>query len=212
MTNQRVVKKEDAALNPVASKIYNILDWITKFAYVNLLWVIFTLIGGIILGFYPATVALFAVVRDWLRGKVDLPVFKTFWKYYRIDFLKSNLLGLFLNILLLLIALDIFYINLNEQLTWTYIPLFAFMLIAALFLFYIFPSFVHFDLKITLLIKNTFLIMIISPIYSFLMIICLVSVYFIMYSIPALFFIFGTATYAFITTWLSLHAFEKIQQ
>src|SRR5699024_1499262 len=76
------------------SKLYNILEWITKFAYVNLLWFVFTLAGGIILGFYPATVAMFAMVRDWLRGKSDLPVLKTYWNYYKTDFFKSNLLGL----------------------------------------------------------------------------------------------------------------------
>src|SRR5699024_2441958 len=192
--------------------------------------------------------------------KSDLPVLKNFWNYYKLDFLKSNLLGVFINVLLIFIAADIFYITLNEQLAWTHIPLFAFILIVVLFLLFIFPSFAHYDLKVIPLIKNTFLfiiinpikiffiiifsfilifvlfllfifpcfshyylkviplikntflIMIISPIHSFLMIICLVSVYFIMQSVPALFFIFGGSTYAFITTWLSLHAFDKIHK
>src|SRR5690625_3094470 len=124
----------------MTSKIYNMLEWITKFAYVNLVWIILTLLGGVILGFYPATTAMFAIIRDWLRGRSDLPVLQTLWKYYKLDFLKSNLLGIFLNVLLALIAADIFYITLNEQLTWTYIPLFAFILIVALFLFFIFRS------------------------------------------------------------------------
>lgn len=196
----------------MTSKIYNILEWITKFAYVNLLWLIFTLVGGVILGFYPATIAMFSMVRDWLRGKSDLPVLKNFWNYYKLDFLKGNLLGVFINVLLIFIAADIFYITLNEQLDWTHIPLFAFILIVVLFLLFIFPSFAHYDLKVIPLIKNTFLIMIISPIHSFLMIICLISVYFIMQAVPALFFIFGGSTYAFITTWLSLHAFDKIHK
>ncbi|MCF3942914.1 YesL family protein [Oceanobacillus alkalisoli] len=196
------------------SAIYNILEWITKFAYVNLLWVVFTLAGGVILGFYPSTTSMFAMVRDWLRGKSDLPVLKTFWYYYKRDFLKSNLLGLFLNVLFLLVAIDIYYIqsNINEQLTWTYIPLFAFMLIFILFLFYIFPSFTHYDLRTIPLIKNAFLIMIISPLYSFLMVLCFVSLFFIMRAIPALFFIFGGTTYAFITSWLCLHAFKNIER
>src|SRR5699024_5275314 len=121
----------------------------------------------------------------------------------------SNLLGIFINILIALIAVDIFYITLNEQLTWTHIPLFAFTLVVILFLFYVFPSFVHFDLKVIPLIKNAFLIMIISPSYSFLIIVSFVSVYFIMKFIPALFFIFGGITYAFITTWLGLHTFNN---
>src|SRR5699024_5362480 len=101
---------------------------------------------------------------------------------------------------------------LNEQLTWTHIPLFAFTLIVILFLFFVFPSFVHFDLKVIPLIKNAFLIMIISPGYNFLIILSLVSVYFIMKFIPALFFTFAGITYAFITTSLCRHAFNNIKQ
>src|SRR5699024_12214914 len=194
------------------SKLCTIFEWITKFAYVNLFWFVFTLAGGIILGLYPATVAMFAMVRDWLRGKSDLPVLKTYWKYYKADFFKSNLLGIFINILIALMAVDIFYITLNELLTWAHIPLFPFTLVVILFLFYVFPRFVHFDLKVIPLIKNAFLIMIISPSYSFLIIVSLVSVYFIMKFIPALFFIFGGITYAFITTWLGLHAFNNVKQ
>src|SRR5699024_12653987 len=98
------------------------------------------------------------------------------------------------------------------QLACINITSFAFILIVLLILLFIFPSFAHYDLKVIPLIKNIFLIMIISPIHSFLMIICLVSVYFIMQSVPSLFFIFGCSTYAFITTWLSLHAFDKIHK
>lgn len=201
-------------MNSTTSAIYTILEWITKFAYVNLLWIIFTLAGGVILGFYPATIAMFGMVRDWLLGKSDLPVLKTFWLYYKRDFLKSNKMGLIINILFAFIIIDIYYIqvNINEALSWTYIPLFAFMLFVALFLFFIFPSFVHYDLKVVSLMKNALLIMIINPIHSFLMIVCIVSAFFIMRAVPALFVIFGAVTYAFITTWLSLHAFDRIQE
>ncbi|WP_337018582.1 YesL family protein [Oceanobacillus massiliensis] len=201
-------------MNVFNSAIYNILEWISRFAYVNILWILFTFAGGIILGFYPSSIAMFAMIRDWLRGNTDKPVFKTFWKYYRQEFVKSNLLGLVLNVMLLLIAFDIYYIqmNINENLTWTHIPLFAFMLLIALFLFYIFPSFVHFRLNVYQLIKNAFLVMLISPIHSFLITVSLISSYFIFRGIPALFFIFGGPVYAFITTWICLHAFDRIQK
>lgn len=190
------------------------LEWITKFAYVNLLWIIFTFVGGIVFGFYPSTIAMFAIVRDWLQGRSDLPVLKSFWEHYKSNFWKSNLLGIFINVFFAFIAIDIYYIqiNTNEQLAWTYVPLFAFMFIVIMYLFYIFPSFVHYDLKVVPLLKNAFLIMLISPIYTFFMIVCLAAIFFIMRMIPALFFIFGGITYAFITTWLSHHAFHRIQE
>ena len=165
----------------------------------------------VLFGFFPATIAMFAITREWLRGKPEKPIFKSFWEYYRKDFLKSNLLGLFIVIVGSIIAADIIYIqsNNNESLTWTYIPLFAFMLVFIMLLFYIFPTFVHYDIKVGQVIKNALLIMLINPINTFLIFLCLVPLFFIMKTLPALAFIFGGSSYAFITMWISLQAFNK---
>ncbi|WP_138419071.1 YesL family protein [Aquibacillus sediminis] len=199
-------------MNNTNNVIYNILEWINRFAYINLLWILFTILGAGILGFYPSTTAMFSIVRTWLQGNKDVPVFKTFSNYFKRDFFKSNLLGLFITFIIVLLAIDIFYIqvNIDQQLTWTYIPLFAFMLFFILFLFYIFPTFVHYDVKLTQIIKNAFLIMLISPIQSFFIILSLGSIYFVMRALPALFFIFGGSTYAFITMWLAMHTFNRV--
>jgi len=102
-------------MNSMYSAIYAILEWITRFAYVNLLWILFIIAGGIIFGVYPSTIAMFGMVRDWLRGNPDLPVFKTFWNYFKREFVKSNILGLFLNLIIVLIVLDLFYIQSNNN-------------------------------------------------------------------------------------------------
>lgn len=198
-------------MNPTSGFIYNVFEWITRLAYLNLLWILFSLAGGLIFGFFPATIAMFAISREWLKGNFDIPILKSFWDYYRRDFLKSNLLGIFISIIIFLIAIDIIYIqgNTNGLLTWTYIPLFAFMLLFIMLLFYIFPAFVHYDIKVQYVMKNSFLIMLINPISSLLIILCLVPLFFIMKSFPALAFIFGGSSYAYITMWISLHAFNK---
>jgi uncharacterized membrane protein YesL len=201
-------------MNNTRNALYSIMEWITRFAYINVLWILFSLVGGIILGFFPSTIAMFAIVRDWLRGNTDLPVFKTFWGYFKKEFWKSNRLGLVIMAIVLLIGIDIWYIqiNLNNLFTWISIPLFAFMLLFLIFLFYIFPSFVHYDLKIVQLIKNALLIMLINPLHTFLIILCLGLLYFVMNFLPALAFIFGGSSYAFITMWACLHAFNKVQR
>ncbi|QTN00464.1 DUF624 domain-containing protein [Sediminibacillus dalangtanensis] len=195
-------------MNP-GGALYTTLEWITRFAYINLLWILFTLTGGVLFGFFPATIAMFALVRQWLLGKSSLPVMGTFWSYYKKDFWKSNLLGLFVSIIVLLIYIDIQYIQLTE-LEWTYVPLFAFMLLFVFYLFYLFPVFVHFDLKVSGMLRNAFLIMLVNPISTFFMVVCLVCTFVVMRYLPALFFIFGGSVYAFITMWMSMHAFRKI--
>lgn len=198
-------------MNSTKNTVYQITEWITRFAYLNLLWVVFTLAGAVLLGLFPATTAMFSVCRKWMRGQTDVPVFRTFWDYYRKDFVKSNVMGLLVWLLGALIAADVFYLLALDaaHLTWISIPLFAFMLLVLLFLFYLFPTFVHFDIKATQVLKNAFLIMLIHPLHSLLILLCLVPLFLIMQAFPALAFIFGASTYAFITMWISLNAFNK---
>ena len=196
------------------SVLYSIMEWIMKCALVHFLWILFTLAGGIVFGLYPATTALFSTIRDWLRGKHDVPVFRTYWKYYKMNFLKSNQLGLFITVIILLIGMNLQYImfNHNQHLTWTHAPLFAFMLLFLLFLFYIFPVFAHFELPVFQMIKQAFLIMMIHPIHTGFMILCMIMLAVIIRFIPALAFLFGTTGYAFITMWLAMHAFQGIEK
>lgn len=201
-------------MNATSSFIYNIVDWITKFAYLNLLWILFTLLGGVIFGFFPSTISMFVIVREWLKGETDISLFSTFWKHYRDEFFKSNLLGVFVALVSVVFALDILYIKstTNELLTWTYLPLFAFMLLFIMFLCYLFPSFVHFDLKLWQVIKNSFFIMLINPITTLLIFLCLLPFFYLVSLLPAIGFIFGGSIYAFISMRFSLHAFQKVSE
>ena len=201
-------------MNATSSFIYNVVEWITRFAYLNLLWIIFTLLGGVIFGFFPSTISMFAIVREWLKGETDKPLFSTFWKYYREEFLKSNLLGIIVTLIVAIIALDILYIQStnNDLLTWTYLPLFAFMLLFIMFLFYLFPSFVHFNLKLGQVFKNSFFIMLINPITTLLIFLSLLPFFYIISLLPAIGFIFGGSVYAFISMRFSLHAFQKVSE
>ncbi|WP_102028619.1 YesL family protein [Salirhabdus sp. Marseille-P4669] len=200
-------------MNPVGGPIYRIMEWITRFAYLQLLWILFTLLGGIILGFFPSTIAMHAIIRKWLNGNHDIALFPTFWNFYKNEFWKSNVLGIFLIIFSGLIVLDFYYIEATTDQFFQFktIPLYMFMLLFLFFLFYVFPVFVHYDLKVRYILKNAFLIMLISPIHTLLMIVTFVSMYFIINMIPALLFIFGGVLYAFITTWISLDRFKRIE-
>lgn len=199
-------------MNATSSFIYNGFEWISRFAYLNLLWVLFTVLGGVIFGFFPSTISMFAIVREWLKGETDLPLFRTFWKHYKNEFVKSNTLGIFVTAIGAIIVLDIWYIQStnSELLTWTYLPLFAFMLLFIMFLFYLFPSFVHFNIKLRHVIKNSLFIMLINPITTLLISLSLLSLFYLISIVPAIGFIFGGSVYAFISMRFSLHAFQKI--
>ncbi|WP_411748251.1 YesL family protein [Psychrobacillus psychrotolerans] len=199
-------------MNAISSFIYNALEWITRLAYLNLLWIFFTLLGGVIFGFFPSTTSMFAIVREWLKGETEIPLFSTFWKHFKEEFMKSNLLGVLVTLIIVIIGLDIIYIQStnSDLLTWTYLPLFAFMLLFIMFLFYLFPSFVHFNLKLGQVIKNSFFIMLINPITTLLIFLCLLPFFYLISLLPAIGIIFGGSVYAFISMRFSLHAFQKV--
>ncbi|WP_054705945.1 DUF624 domain-containing protein [Bacillus sp. JCM 19041] len=73
---------------------YRVSVFISKLAYVNALWIGFTLLGLIVFGAAPATVALFTVTRAWVNKEWDVPVFKTFWSIYKEEFWRANASGI----------------------------------------------------------------------------------------------------------------------
>lgn len=200
-------------MKDLGNGLYTILEWITRFAYLNILWIVFTLAGAILFGLYPSTTAMFAVVRKWLRGHSDLPVFSTFWSYYKKDFWKSNHLGIYTSTIVLLIVIDLFYIQsgASSLMTGIHIPIFVCILLFIFLLFYLFPVFAHYELPVRSIYKQAFLMMLISPIQLFLMVICLAAFLVIISIFPALAFIFGFSFYSFITTWLASTSFRRLE-
>ena len=200
-------------MKDLGNGLYAILEWITRFAYLNLLWLTFSFVGGIILGVYPSTTATFAVMRKWLRGHSDLPVFRTFWEYYKRDFWKSNHLGFYISIMVLFILIDLFFIQsgASELITWIHAPLFAFILLFIFLLFFLFPVYAHYELPVRFIYKQAFFIMLISPLQIISMIICLAAFIIITLIFPALIFIFGLSFYCFITSWLASFSFKRLE-
>lgn len=198
-------------MNTISSALYSIFEWISRFAFLQLLWIMFTLIGGIIFGLFPSTLAVFAIIRSWLKGDTEIPILKSFWNFYKVEFIKANKLGLIVSIVFMVYVTDYLYMQ-HSSVTWYHIPLFASFIIFLLFSLYIFPVFVHFQLNTLGLIKNAFLIMLINPTITFYMLICITSFIIFCWFLPAIIFIFGISGYALITMWLSMHAFQKLQK
>lgn len=70
-------------LGSFSNVVYTICDWIARLAYINLLWILFTLSGFVVFGFFPATIAMLATLRQFIRGNHPLcskpfgPIIKT---------------------------------------------------------------------------------------------------------------------------------------
>jgi uncharacterized membrane protein YesL len=193
---------------------YDLCVWITKFAYLNILWFLFTFIGLGIFGIMPATAAMFAVVRKWASGEKEIRVYRVFLKIYRQEFLKSNLVGytvlligygLFMELQILRAQESLFY----SIVSFGVLGLFLMYFIMAI---YLFPIFVHFQLRTFQYIKWAFIIGATHPILTITLAGGLGIIHFIIFSkLPALFLVFGMSSSAFILMWGALKVFPKIE-
>jgi uncharacterized membrane protein YesL len=193
---------------------YSISEWIMKFAYVNILWIAFSMLGFIAFGIFPATIAMFTVVRKWILKQSDIPVLKTFWLTYKKEFVKGNLLGLVIILVGIFIYSNIRIVEATtvQALKLLYIPNVIVILIFLLTLLYIFPVFVHFDVSLAEGIKNAFILMTVNPMATFCMGILTGFLCFIFIKLPGLLPFFSGSFIAFLLMWISNYLFAKMNK
>ncbi|SDJ77772.1 YesL family protein [Sediminibacillus albus] len=187
--------------------------WITHFTILNLLWIGCTLLGGIIFGIAPSTVAMYAVSRKHLIGEEDAPVFRIFWQVYRQEFFRANRMGLILAGFGIVWYFDLhffrqfeggFYTIMNYLMTiigLTYIIL----------LVYILPVYVHYELSVFAYIKHALIIGFLHPANLILMLAGSLSTYYFFISFPGFIPLFGFTVFAHLNMWLAFKCFENVE-
>lgn len=79
----------DAAAPGWALRAHAVLDWLWWAATLNVLWIVFTLAGGIVLGAAPASAAAAELTRRRLRGD-GFPAARAFVQAWRREFWRAN--------------------------------------------------------------------------------------------------------------------------
>ena len=136
-------------------KLFTVCEWITRGAYLNILWMAYTAAGLFVFGFMPATTAMFAVIRKWLQKETDIPVWRTFHDVFKQEFIKSNTLGIFLTVISVILYLDYWFLQYADGVIKGMMTGLL-LLLSAIFLTmlgYFFPVYVHFDLKLGAYLK-----------------------------------------------------------
>lgn len=184
---------------------------IVNLVYLNFLWIVFSIMGLFVFGFFPATASMYGVIRKWVMGDFDVPIFRTFWTLYKQEFIKSNLLGL---VLTLVGSFLFFDIRLVQQMSGFFMIflhyfLLTFAFIYGLTLLYVLPVFVHYELKVFQMIKTAFSFMVISPLSTIMMFAGGVIIYFTMKFLPGLLFFLGGSLISLLLMWSSYLAFSR---
>lgn len=176
-------------MNNVFGRIQPIFEWIVNLAVLNITWLVFILplaylslllvlvestsqvimllITIVVLSpflFFPATTAMFGVVRKWFM-KEEIKIVQSFWNFYKENYKRSLSGGLFLSFLWLVGIVDYLYIKSNVSFV-NYIVIF---ILAFLFLYtlYFFSDTVHTESKFKQSLKNVLIMTVANPIFSF---------------------------------------------
>lgn len=168
-------------------KLYVISEWIMKFSFTNLFWILFNLpvaflffnmlfverledliffaIPLVVLLpvlFFPATTAIFAVVRGWIRkDESSGQLFRSYWRFYKENYKRSLVNGIFLTAVWFVWAVDLYYFSTNNKIIMILFIVLGVLL--AVFTLNLFSVTVHYHMKWYEAIKNTFLVTIGSP-------------------------------------------------
>ncbi|SFQ15455.1 YesL family protein [Salibacterium halotolerans] len=196
------------------SVFHSTLDWITRLAYVNVLWVLFSLAGLIVAGLFPATAAMFAVVRKWLIEDEEIAVLPTFWQSVKSEFLRSNAIGYIALVPAYVFYVDFqFFSSIEGILSFVLITisgsLFLLYVITVLFLF---PALVHYRMRILEYFKQAFFIGAGSPLGVILSAAACVITALLTAWFPGLLFFFAGSVPAYVIMWSTLRTTRIMEE
>ncbi|HBC3930637.1 TPA: DUF624 domain-containing protein [Vibrio parahaemolyticus] len=76
-----------------SSSLINACHWITRLAWLNVIWLVLSLLGGVVFGVLPSTVTVCYLIRKYLNGAAKVTFTEAF-QIYREEFYRSNRAGL----------------------------------------------------------------------------------------------------------------------
>lgn len=169
--------------------LYHFSVWLIRFVGTNLLWLLFNfpliylvlnvfasetsdhlLTNSITIAvlapflFFPATTAMFGITRQWVIGNKDIPLFRTYLKYYRENYIRSLVGGMIIIPLVVVLVFDYFYFSQTSS------PLIYVFLFVGVFLYvlimHFFSNTVHVKLSLVTTFRNSFLLSVGSPLHT----------------------------------------------
>lgn len=197
---------------PILEKLYTGTVWISRLTIVNLLWILFTLLGFVVFGIGPASTAMAVVINKWVLGEEEFSTYRIFKDVYKRYFIKSNIIFLLLALIVFISSFNL-YFTLIHKLPYMLVAIAgAFLLLSILIALIIFPTFVNTNNSITELFKTALVFTLSYPLNTLIILIAVVGLIIIQLFMPGLIFFFSGSSVTFITT-LRIHkALERTQE
>lgn len=198
----------------IKGSIFRFSEYVMIIAYLNVLWVVFTLLGGIILGIHPATAALFSSLKRWREDDIDQVNFKSFKEDFKQAFKSSNVLGIFITVLVGLLLFNGMIVYTNQAVIHpVLIVLFMIsVLLATVLLLYVYPVYVYFKRPAKTTIVYALIIGMAHPLITIMLVVFASLLAIVIYSTSGLSIFFGVSVIAFLIMKFSLGIFTKLEE
>ncbi|MGM7722763.1 YesL family protein [Metabacillus sp. Hm71] len=195
-------------MDKMAERLNELCIRLLQLVYLNFLWIAFTLIGLVFAGIGPSTLALFTVIRQWIRGNSDIPIFSTFWQAYRSSFKEASATGMIYLVIGWILYVDLLYVQ--SFYLRALVIFVSFVYIVSLC--YVFPIMAHYDWKSTVLKMKCSVIFGISYLqYTLILFVVLALIYLILFMHPAAFIFIGFSIGSYAIMWMTNQVFMKIE-
>jgi uncharacterized membrane protein YesL len=185
--------------------------WLYRIMLLNLMWIGFTLLGGIIFGLFPATVSLFSVMRKWLRGEADISVVSHFIETYKESFVKSNMAGLVILGIGIFLSVDLYISQKYLGNFFVHLVLLFLFFLYGLTVLFFFPTFVHLEMKSLSYLKQSFFMTFIRPLQSLLISVIFMMIMVIVSVFPFLMVFFAGPMLAYPIMWIGNKVFKTLE-
>ncbi|MDN4523003.1 YesL family protein [Fictibacillus fluitans] len=198
---------------------YRICEWVVRFFIANVLWLVFNLpivflafnvflakspdhlLANLILiallapfCFFPATSALFGVVRKWIMGNSDNSLLMLYVRSYKENYVKSMTGGVLFTVLWSILIIDYFYfMKLNSPFIYLFAAIGAYIFVITL---HFLSNTVHVHLAFWALLKNSFLLGIGRPVQTICIALCCSAILYISFNVFTAFILLGMGSVA----------------
>jgi len=178
-------------MNDLNNRLLNTINTIVDYFLLNVLWVIASIP---LMTIFPATAAMFGVVRKRQLQKETNGIFKSFCLQFKDNFKQSILLSIVWAVFGVFLYVDYRIIS-PESSSFQFIL--YILLIIGLILFasitiYLFPIMVHFELNWKYVVRNAFFFSLMNPILTILLLIIVGIGGALLYAFPVSIFILGS--------------------
>ncbi|MET7461857.1 DUF624 domain-containing protein [Nonomuraea sp. NPDC005501] len=192
-----------------STRVYAVCSELVWAVRLNLLWIAFTLAGGVVLGLGPATVAAYTLARRHARGE-SFQAIPEFWSVYRREFVRGSLLVLPVAVLAVLMVGNYLYLSaLGPSMGTLRIATFVALIALAGVGAYVGPLYAHFDLPLRAYWPKAVQLALLRPASSVLLLLALSAIAYATSAAPILAPVISFGAWIYLNTWLCLRFFEE---